>query len=114
MTSSQKQIDTQRPEPAADEAEDSGVFVSRSLLVLDVAIGALRAGGLLFEPVPIYATPFVRSGKDRIRYARDYCVGVRFPTGVIAADGWEAEMIRDGMPAFVIDRCRAYLAEHAL
>lgn len=96
-----------------DGQEDSGVFVSRSRLALDVAIGELRAD-MAGEPAPIYATPYVRSGRDRTRYSRDYCLGVRFPTGVIAAEEWEAEMRDDGVPAFVIERCREYLEDAAI
>lgn len=96
-----------------DEQEDSGVFVSRSSLALDVAIGELRAG-TTGDPAPIYATPYVRSGRERTRYTRDYCLGVRFPTGVITAEEWESEMRRDGVPGFVIERCKEYLESLAL
>ncbi|APR84954.1 Hypothetical protein A7982_10303 [Minicystis rosea] len=96
-----------------DEPEDSGVFVSRSQMALDVAIGELRAGAA-GEPMPIYATPYVRQGKNRTRYTQDYCLGVRFANGVIEAASWEEEMIRDGLPAFVIERCREFLAENAM
>lgn len=92
-----------------DSEEDSGVFVSRSRWALDVAIGELHAG--TGDPSPIYATPYVRTGRERTRYTRDYCLGVRFPTGVIATDGWEIEMARDGVPGFVIDKCHDYLAD---
>ncbi|MFT3766799.1 MAG: hypothetical protein QM820_14980 [Minicystis sp.] len=115
MALSQKKVDAQTIQPLAgnDDPEDSGVFVSRSRLALDVAIGELRTGAL-GEPAPIYATPYVRTGRERTRYTRDYCLGVRFLTGVIAAEEWESEMVRDGLPDFVIERCREYLAEHAL
>lgn len=115
MALSRKKIDAQLLQPAAanDDGEDSGVFVSRSPLLLDVAIGELRASSL-GEPAPIYATPYVRHGRDRTRYTRDYCLGVRFPVGVIATEEWEAEMSQDGLPTFVIERCREYLAEHAI
>jgi hypothetical protein len=115
MIPSRKQIAERDFEPAANdhEQEDSGVFVSRSLLALDVAIGELRAGAP-GNPAPIYATPFVRQGRERMRYTRDYCLGVRFATGIIPAEGWEIEMARDGVPAFVLERCREYLAEHAI
>lgn len=96
-----------------DDQEDSGVFVSRSRMALDVAIGELRAS-TVGEPSPIYATPYVRSGRQRARYTRDYCLGVRFATGVIAAEGWDDEMTGDGVPEFVIERCREYLAGHAM
>lgn len=115
MPLSQKKFDDLQLEPAAanDDAEDSGVFVSRSRLALDVAVGALRVDAL-DEPAPIYATPYVRCGRERTRYTRDYCLGVRFPMGVIATETWEAEMVQDGLPPFVIERCREYLAAHAM
>lgn len=115
MPLSQKKIDDLQitSAPANDDAEDSGVFVSRSPVALDVAIGALRASAL-GEPTPIYASPYVRCGRDRTRYTRDYCLGVRFTAGVIATETWEAEMSQDGLPPFVIERCREYLAEHAM
>jgi hypothetical protein len=29
-------------------------------------------------------------------------------------EGWEEEMSEDGLPSFVIERCREYLAERAM
>jgi hypothetical protein len=99
--------------PDNDDQEDSGVFVSRSPLAVDVAIGEVRMG-VPGEPAPVYATPFVRTGRERTRYTRDYCLGVRFATGVIPTESWESEMTEDGVPAFVIERCHAYLADYAI
>ena len=114
MALSMKKVDEMQQVASNDEPEDSGVFVSRpSQLSLDVAIGELRSGAPL-EPAPIYATPYVRKGRNRTRYTRDYCLGVRFATGVIAAASWEDEMVRDGLPAFVIERCREFLADNAM
>ena len=96
-----------------DGEDDSGVFVSRSRVAVDVAIGAFHEENT-GEPVPFPATPDVRSGRERTRYTRDYCLGVRFTTGVITAEGWEIEMSRDGVPDFVIERCREYLAALAI
>ncbi len=115
MTLSMKKVDDPQRERIADndDHEDSGVFVSRSRVALDVAIGELRAS-MSGEPAPIYATPYVTEGRKRTRFTRDYCLGVRFPTGVIASSEWEEEMTRDGVPGFVLERCREYLAEHAM
>lgn len=115
MALSRKRIDDLHIERVAndDEQEDSGVFVSRSRVAVDVAIGELRAS-MSGEPLPIYATPYVTEGRKRTRFTRDYCLGVRFPTGVIASGDWEEEMSKDGVPGFVIERCREYLADHAL
>ena len=66
------------------------------------------------EPTPVYATPYIQEGKNRIRYAGDFYLGTSFPTGIIVADDWEDQMQSACVPEVLIAKCRAYLADRAL
>jgi hypothetical protein len=103
-------------EQASDEGseETSGVFVSLHRPIVDVAVGELYSPGLNGEPTPVYATPYMQDGKNRIRYERDFYLGTSFPTGIIVANDWEDEMSGASVPEGLIAKCRAYLAERAL
>src|SRR5262245_45642096 len=88
---------------------------ARSLdVVVDVAIGDPESAEVEDDPSAIYATPYVLVDGERVRYARTYYLGTRFVNGVIAAEGWEQEMGGDGIPEFLIDRCRSYLGKTVL
>ena len=103
-------------EQASDEdrGETSGVFVSLHRPIVDVAVGELYSPGLSGEPTPVYATPYMQDGKNRIRYAPDFYLGTRFPMGIIVAEDWEDEMSGACVPEALIAKCRTYLAERAL
>lgn len=58
------------------------------------------------EPCAVYA---VLDGSDE-----SYFVGVRFPTGIIVADGWASPMWRDHVPLELLDAVAAWLQAHAL
>lgn len=94
--------------------EVSAVHSSMRLMRVSVAIGAMGPGEGGDEPAAVYASPYVMMDSERIRIASDYYLGTRFPTGLVPAEGWEDEMLRDGVPPFVVDACRAYVAQHAL
>ena len=105
-----------RDEQAWDESDEgtSSVFPSLHRPIVDVAVGELRSPGPKREPTPVYATPYMLAGKDRIRFARDFYLGTSFPTGIIAAEGWEDELRGACLPEGLIAKCRAYLATRAL
>ena len=112
MTNSEKLWDGQALNE--DDEETSGVFPSIRRPIVHIAVGELRTPGPRGEPTPVYATPYMEVGDERIRYSRDFYLGTSFPTGIIVAEGWEEELRESCVPEALIDACRAYLAGRAL
>jgi hypothetical protein len=112
MTNSAQRWDEQVGDD--NDEETSGVFPSIRRPIVHIAVGELRRPGSRGEPTPIYATPYMDAGNDRIRYARDFYLGTSFPTGIIVAVGWEEELREACVPEGLIDACRDYLAARAL
>lgn len=110
MTSSEPRWDEQ----AWDDSDDAVSSVFPSLPIVDVAVGELRSPGPKREPTPVYAAPYRLAGNGRIRFTRDFYLGTSFPTGIIAAEGWEDELRGACLPEGLIAKCRAYLAARAL
>lgn len=112
MTSSKRGWDEQ----AWDDSDEgaTSVFPSLHRPIVDIAVGELRSPGPTREPTPVYAAPYRLDGTDRIRFARDFYLGTSFPTGIIAAEGWEDELRGACLPEGLIAKCRAYIAARAL
>ena len=110
--SSERRWDDQASDEGSDET--SGVFEKLCRPIVDVTVGERCSPGVTGEPTPVYATPYMQDGKNRIRYERDFYLGTSFPTGIIVANDWEDEMSGASVPEGLIAVCRAYLAERAL
>jgi hypothetical protein len=108
-----------REQHTADETWDddepiSGVFAVAYLLSFDIAVGTLHHLEADHEPAPVYALPFTMMGRQRVPYPQRYYLGTRFVTGLIAAEDWEDEMRRDGLPEAMIVKAACYVEARAL
>lgn len=97
----------------ADEVRSVRQFTPFDLEI-GVEIDAFAFDRRFDAPTPVYARPYSIIGGDRRDYPRAYCLGVRFPTGILEDATWELDMRADGVCEGIVGKCRRYLGDNAM